>query len=95
MEKIPSPFTALEIMEFLQPVFQNHGLPRVGIVISKSVWLSSHEITRDPDLRPQSKPLRDYGIKFTAMAESEKFDLSNTISALGLKADFDTPDFLN
>lgn len=88
-EKTPSPFTALEIMAFLHEVFERHGLPRIGVLISSSVWKSSHEMLLDDTISQRAAMLADFEIEIGPMDVTEKEKITLSLKQIGLKTEFD------
>jgi hypothetical protein len=90
VEKTPSPFTANEILSFLQEVFEKHGIPHIGVLLSKSVWQSSTEMLLDDEVGPRATFLRDMDIEIGPMHAGEKEKAVASLSQLGIKVTFDS-----
>jgi len=88
VQKTPSPFTAAEVLGFLGEVFEQHGLPRVGVLVSKSVWQSSTEMTLDDQLAERAEFLRKLSIDLDPMDTREKDRLCAALGKLGLRVAF-------
>lgn len=89
VEKTPNFYTAEEILNFLKEVFSLHGKPRIGVVVSHSVWQSSQEMLLDPDTNDRGEFLKNLDVDIPPMPEVEKEKLSRAISQLGLRIEFD------
>src|ERR1700722_4850853 len=85
IEKTPSPFTADEILTFLHEVFEKHGLPRVGILLSSSVWQSSTEMLLDDQVGQRATVLRDMEIEIDPMDTREKEKIMASLKRRGLR----------
>jgi len=89
IEKTPSPFTADEILTFLHEIFDKHGLPRVGLLLSSSVWQSSAEMLLDDQVCERAAWLRDRDIDIGPMDTREKDKVVAAVGKLGLRVAFD------
>ena len=89
VEKTPSPYTAEEILTFLREVFEKHGLPRVGVLISKSVWQSSAEMLLDDQVSQRAAKLIDMDIEIGPMDAREKDRVVASLRQLGLRVEYD------
>jgi hypothetical protein len=89
VEKTPSPFTAAEILAFLREVFDRHGLPRVGVLLSQSAWQSSAEMLLDDQVAQRAGFLRELDIDFGPMDIREKDKIVASLRELGLRVEFD------
>ena len=89
VEKTPSPFTAEEILTFLREVFDKHGLPRIGVLISKSVWQSSNEMLLDDEVSERAEILQKMEIEIAPMDTREKDKVVVSLKQLGLRVEFD------
>ena len=92
IEKTPSPFTANEILTFLRDVFEKHGMPRIGVLLSNSVWQSSTEMLIDDQVSQRAAVLRDMDIEIGPMHAAEKDKVIAAIKQLDLKITFDAED---
>jgi hypothetical protein len=89
---IPAPpdrLTADQVIAFLSDVVSRHGLPRLGVAISHSAWLSSTELAIDPDTAPQGEFLATGGIRFPPMAAEDCDAIRARVTALGVACEFD------
>jgi hypothetical protein len=89
VEKTPSPFTADEILTFLREVFDRHGLPSVGVLLSSSVWQSSAEMLLDDEVSQRAARLPDMDIEIGPMDAREKDKVVASLRQLGLRVEFD------
>jgi hypothetical protein len=67
----PDKLSAGTVIKFLDRIADERGLPRIGIVISHSCWLSSEEFS-DPDTADRGDVILQYGIKFEGMNPEDK-----------------------
>jgi hypothetical protein len=88
-EKTPSPYNASEIVGFLKEVFGLHGKPRVGILLSRSVWQSSAEMLLDDHVGERADCLRKLEIEFGPMNILEKDKVAAWLAKQGIRLEFD------
>jgi len=89
MEKTPSPFTAAEVLSFLRTVFERHGVPRLGVLLSPSVWQSSHEMMTDDTIGKRALFLKEMEIDLGPMDVCEKDKIVASLKERGLRVEFD------
>ena len=85
----PEPTKASDIIPLLERVFREHGMPKQGVVISHSAWVSSYEMIADPDLSDRGETLSDFNVSFGEMTILEKEKITNWIEQRGIKCEFD------
>jgi hypothetical protein len=86
----PRPVTAPELIGLFQDAFQHAGRnPRIGIIVSCSVWYSSDQLAQDPDTADRGEFFVENDISFAAMSDSEKSKLSAWGKGLGIRVLFD------
>jgi len=90
--KTPSPFTATEVLEFIGEVFQKHGNPTKGILISKSVWQSSNEMLVEDVIAERAKALEQLDIQIDPMPQKDKDEIRRHLVELGFQVLFDESD---
>jgi hypothetical protein len=71
IKKLPGAITAAEALDFLRAIFAKHGLPRRGIVLSKSLWQSGQEMVLDDDTGERGGLLEELGEELGPMPEEE------------------------
>jgi len=89
VEKTPSPFTAAEIVTFLKEVFERHGKPRVGVLLSRSIWQSSAEMLLDDQVGERADCLRKLDIEFGPMDNRDKDKVVAWLGKHGIRVEFD------
>jgi hypothetical protein len=89
LPRTPRMITSNEIIELLQETFDTYKFPNKGIVISHGVWLSSSDLLKHPDIAQRSQILRKLGINFESMADDEKEKISDWVTSLNLRCEFD------
>lgn len=87
--KTPSALTAQEILTFLNEVFEKHGLPRIGIFLGPSIWMSSAEMLLDDVLAKRGELLRTLDIEIGPMQNRDKETFVASMTERGLKVEFD------
>jgi len=87
--RMPGPLTAQEILSFLREVFDRHGLPRVGVLLAPSVWMSSAEMLLDDDLAQRAEFLRRLDIQIGPMERRHKETITVSLGHLGLRTEFE------
>jgi len=87
--KAPSPLTAQEMLTFLNEVFEKHGLPRIGIFLGPSIWMSSEEMLLDDVLAQRGDLLRRLDIDIGPMQNRDKDMFVASMTEHGLKVEFD------
>ncbi len=87
--KTPAPLTAEEVLSFLREVFERHGLPRVGVLLARSVWMSSAEMMLEVDLAQRAEFLRQLDINIGPMERCQKATLAASLGQLALRVEFD------
>jgi len=88
--KTPSPFTAEEIINFLNAAFDKvGGKPRTGILISSSVWQSSQEMLLDEQSDERGQILQKMEIEIAPMHQKEKDVLVEALRRLELDVAFE------
>jgi hypothetical protein len=70
-----------------------HGKPNRGVLISKSVWQSSHEMLLDDDTSARGELLKQLDINIGPMDAAEKDKLAQAVKALALQVEFDDEKF--
>lgn len=84
----PDPVRAEDVIQCLGECISKHGAPRVGVVISHGVWLSSAELLLDEDTAPRGEFLRDHEIEFGPMAYEEKQAIEEWARKQGFRCEF-------
>jgi|GEM_PF-2567861 len=88
--KTPAPFTAEEIMNFLNATFDRvGGLPRIGILLSPSVWKSSQEMLLDEQTDQRGEILQKMEIEIAPMLQKEKDLIVESLRRLKLVVAFE------
>ena len=87
--KSASPVTSQEIIDHFTALFAKHRPPRIGIVISHSVWVSSQTFFTDPDLISRSDVIEDLELSFSEMDDTDKLRILDWASGLEIRCEFD------
>jgi hypothetical protein len=88
----PTPPAALkshEVIAFLKETIEQYGVPRRGVVVNHSAWLSSTELALDEDTAPRGEFLQKYDIQFGPMAVEDEERIHGWITSLGIRCEFD------
>ncbi len=84
----PDPATAGDILHFLARVLTKEGMPRQGVIVLKSTYLSSSSLLEDPQTKEQGLFLRENGFTFPAMPSTDRSILQERMDVLKLKIGF-------
>lgn len=88
ISKTPSAFTADEVIDFLNEVFREYGKPAIGVIISESVWQSSHEFLLDDETLDRGRILDELDIEIGPMQAHGKSLITDKLSKDGLKVQY-------
>lgn len=91
----PTPLSFEQIVHLLEGNFAKYQRSKVGIVISHSAWLSSHELYLDEDTAPQGEFLHRNGIEFGPMTQENKEKIYRWGNSLGLAVEFNADNINN
>lgn len=89
MARPPDPTMAGDLIPILERLFAKYGKPKVGVLISPSVWASSASILADEDIKDRSEVLAQNQLSFEEMSLSEKELISKWLLAQGMRCEFD------
>jgi hypothetical protein len=70
LSRKPATLTEKDLLHFLAKILTQIAKPRKGVILLKSLCLSSAELQRDADTAPQGVFLRDLEYHFPAMQKS-------------------------
>ena len=84
----PDAVRAEDIIKCFGECISKHGPPRMGVIVSHSVWQSSAEMLLDEDTAPQGEFLKDHEIEFGPMAYEEKQAVENWAREQGFHCEF-------
>lgn len=85
----PGTLRCSRLIPFIDRVCGERGQPIKGIVISHSCWFSSLELEIDEDTAEQGEFLREFGIEFAPMPDTDKEEIRAWGAAMGLAVLFD------
>jgi hypothetical protein len=85
---VPDAVRVADLIQCFADVNSKYGPPRVGVVISHSVWYSSAEMIFDEDTAPQGEFLRNNEIEFGPMSHIDKIGIQSWASGLGIHCEF-------
>lgn len=92
VERPPDAATANDVITLLDETFSKYQQPKMGVVISNSVWYSSFELLADEDTAPRGKALKDMEIDFGPMSWDDKKKISDWVTAKGIRCEFNADD---
>ncbi len=94
IEKTPGYLTATEVLEFLELSVAKHGRvwPKIGLMISPSVWRASDDLRDDPEIGQRIAHLHALDIHLPKMPQVEADAIESALVKMGLKVEWEYHD---
>ncbi len=81
----PAPFTAQEVIDFINATFAKHGRSSQGIVVLPSVWESTERLYSSHDTRERVEAIYQAGIRIVEMDAGHRFQIASYVQSLGME----------
>jgi hypothetical protein len=89
LPRVPGALMADELLRFLKKIFDKQGKPKIGVLFSGSVWMSSQEMLFDPNVAARAEYLQKVDIQLGPMADGEKSKLVENLTIRKMRVVFD------